>query len=273
LGNEVDVMRNSPFFADMPRTLLTAAYWAFVLYLLAPLTLMMLMSFKDANFIAFPIGRWTLDWYAKSLQDQQFLSAFGYTLVIAVASTVAATIIGVWIALMIAADGIWARTLLFALACLPAVVPGMISAISLRIFVRTIDMQTGTEAIILGHTVHAVPFVVVMVLTRLRSMPANLVDAARDLGADPIIAFFRVTLPFLGPAVVGGMIFCMLLSIDDFVRTFFLGGYQATLPMLIFAKIQGGMSPEINAMATLILIATAAIGLYAEYFTRRSRTR
>src|SRR5688572_21574287 len=72
--NEADVMRENPALFDTPRTLLAAAYWAFVLYLLAPLALMILMSFKDANFIAFPIGKWTLDWYAKSLQDQQFLS-------------------------------------------------------------------------------------------------------------------------------------------------------------------------------------------------------
>jgi len=77
----------------------------------------------------------------------------------------------------------------------------------------------------------------------------------------------------LTPALFGGMIFCVLLSIDDFVRTFFLGGYRPTLPMLIFAKVQGGMSPEINAMATLVLVVTAAVGLYAEYFTRRARTR
>jgi spermidine/putrescine transport system permease protein len=82
-----------------------------------------------------------------------------------------------------------------------------------------------------------------------------------------------VTLPYLKPAIAGGMIFCALLSIDDFVRTFFLGGYRTTLPMLIFAKVQGGMSPEINAMATLVLVATAAVGLYAERLTRRVRSR
>ena len=261
------------FFPDMPRTLLTMGYWAFVLYLLVPLTLMMAMSFKSANFVAFPIGDWTFDWYLKVMQDKQFLEACIYSILIAAATTAAATTIGVWIAMLIASsDGRWSA-LLFALACLPAVVPGMISAISLRIFISTIDMPTGTAAIILGHTVHAVPFVVVMALTRLRSMPANLVDAARDLGADSVVAFFRVTLPYLGPAIGGGMIFCVLLSIDDFVRTFFLGGYRPTLPMLIFAKVQGGMSPEINAMATLVLIVTAAVGLYAEYMTRRSRSR
>ncbi|MBX8782607.1 ABC transporter permease [Pseudochrobactrum algeriensis] len=264
-------MRN--LFHDAPRTALTATYWAFVIYLMLPLMLMMAMSFKDASFIAFPISEWTFDWYVKVMQDKQFLEAVIYSVLIAAATTLAATTIGTWIAMLIVAEGIKGQAIIFALACLPAVVPGMISAISMRIFISSIDMPTGTAAIILGHTVHAVPFVVVMVLTRLRTMPGNLVDAARDLGADSVVAFFRVTLPYLWPAIMGGMIFCVLLSIDDFVRTFFLGGYKPTLPMLIFAKVQGGMSPEINAMATLVLLVTAAVGLYAEYKTRRSRTR
>lgn len=264
-------MRN--LFHDAPRTALTATYWAFVIYLMLPLMLMMAMSFKDASFIAFPISEWTFDWYVKVMQDKQFLEAVIYSVLIAAATTLAATTIGTWIAMLIVAEGIKGQAIIFALACLPAVVPGMISAISMRIFISSIDMPTGTAAIILGHTVHAVPFVVVMVLTRLRTMPGNLVDAARDLGADSVVAFFRVTLPYLWPAIMGGMIFCVLLSIDDFVRTFFLGGYKPTLPMLIFAKVQGGMSPEINAMATLVLLVTAAVGLYAEYKPRRSRTR
>lgn len=260
------------YFTDAPKTALSASYWLFVIYLLLPLTLMMAMSFKDANFIAFPINDWTLSWYAKVLQDKQFLQAVGYSLFIAAMTTLFATIIGVWIALLISTEGIWGRAAIFALACLPAVVPGLINAISMRIFIRVLDIPTGTGAIILGHTVHAVPFVVIMVLTRLRSMPNNLIDAARDLGADNFIAFVRVTIPYLAPALIGGMIFCVLTSIDDFVRTFFLGGYQATLPMLIFAKVQSGMSPEINAMATIVLVVTAAVGLYAENFTRRSRS-
>jgi len=258
---------------DMPRTALTAAYWLFALYLFLPLLLMSAMSFKDANYVAFPIETWTLDWYAKVVQDKVFLSSIAYSLFIAVCTTISGTIVGTWIALLIAAEGVRFRPLIFGLACLPAVVPGMINAISMRIFIELIGMPTGTQAIILGHTIHGVPFVVVMVLTRLRSMPPNLVDAARDLGADNVVAFFRVTLPYLGPALAGGMIFCALLSIDDFVRTFFLGGYRTTLPMLIFAKVTGGMSPQVNAMATLILLITVAAGLYAERLTRRSRSR
>lgn len=260
-------------FSDLPRTSLGALYWAFILYLFLPLAVMMAMSFKDANFVAFPISEWTFNWYVTVMQDKQFLDAVFYSVMIAAATTLAATVLGVWIAMLIVAEGVRGQLVIFALAVLPAVVPGMISAISLRIFVSTIDLPTGTAAIILGHTVHAVPFVVVMALTRLRSMPGTLVDAARDLGADSVVAFYRVTLPYLGPALFGGMIFCVLLSIDDFVRTFFLGGYRPTLPMLIYAKVQGGMSPEINAMATLVLVVTAAVGLYAEYLTRRARSR
>ncbi|MCM2502565.1 ABC transporter permease [Aureimonas altamirensis] len=259
--------------ADGPRLALSAAYWLFVLYLLGPLLIMTALSFKDANFIAFPIGDMTLGWYMQVVQDQQFLSALWYSILIAVAVTLLSTVVGVWIAMLITAEGIWFRTLIFALACLPAVVPGMISAISIRIFVATLDIPTGTGAIILGHSIHAVPFVMIMALTRLRTMPPNLVDAARDLGADSFVAFWRITLPYLKPAIYGGMIFAALLSIDDFVRTFFLGGYRTTIPMLMFAKLQSGLSPDINAMATLILIATAVVGLYAEYATRRARSR
>jgi len=258
---------------DAPRTALTAAYWAFAIYLVVPLILMSAMSFKDSNFISFPIETWTLDWYVQAVQDRVFLSAFAYSLLIATMTTLAGTVIGTWIALLIASEGVWLRSVLFGLACLPAVVPGLINAISMRIYIEFLGIPTGTSAIVLGHTIHGVPFVVVMVLTRLRSMPPSLVDAARDLGADNVVAFFRVTLPYLGPAIAGGMIFCALLSIDDFVRTFFLGGYRTTLPMLIFAKVQGGMSPLVNAMATLILIITVVTGLYAERLTRRSGAR
>lgn len=257
--------------ADTPKLMLASGYWLFFIYLMLPLSLMIAMSFKDSNLIAFPIGDWTLDWYAKAIRDRQFLSACFYSVFIAAMSTISAMVIGLWVAVLIDSSDRRLQPFLYALACLPAVVPGMISAISLRIFANSIGLPPGTGAIIYGHTVHAVPFVVVMVLTRLRTMPSSLVEAARDLGADSLVAFMRVTVPYLAPAIFGGMIFGILLSIDDFVRTYFLGGYRPTLPMLIFAKVQGGMSPEINAMTTLVLIVTVAVGIYAEYMTRRSR--
>ena len=106
-------------------------------------------------------------------------------------------------------------------------------------------------------------------MARLSTLPKSQTEAARDLGADPIIAFLRITLPYLAPAIMGASIFCLLLSFDDFVRSFFLGGYEPTLPVLIFAKLKSGMSPEINAIATVALVITAVLGIWAERFTRR----
>ena len=97
------------------------------------------------------------------------------------------------------------------------------------------------------------------------------IEAARDLGADPLIAFLRITLPYLVPAILGASVFCLLLSFDDFVRSFFLGGYEPTLPVLIFAMLRSGMSPEINAISTVALVLTAAIGVWAERFTRKAK--
>ena len=154
---------------------------------------------------------------------------------------------------------------------LPAVTPGVISGISLRLFIKAIDLEPGTAAIILGHTIHNVPFITLMVLTRLNALKPSLIEASKDLGADELVTFFRITLPFLKPALIGACMFGLLVSFDDFIRSFFLGGFEPTLPVLIFAKLRSGMSPEINAISTLVLLITAALGIYAERFMRRQR--
>lgn len=251
------------------RILLSCVYWAFVLYVFVPLVLMVLMGFKDSKFIGFPIRAWTLDWYTGVFDDAAVPSAFLYSVVIAVLSTLIAILVGTWIAVLLEGRKFLGRTVMFGLTVLPALVPGIISAIAFRIYARWLGIEPGMGAIIWSHAVHNVPFVALVVMARLSTLPKSQIEAARDLGADPVIAFLRVTLPYLVPAVLGAGIFCLLLSFDDFVRSFFLGGYEPTLPVLIFAKLRSGMSPEINAIATVALVLTAAIGLWAERFTRR----
>lgn len=251
------------------RILLSCVYWAFVLYVFVPLILMILMGFKDSKFIGFPIRGWTLDWYAGVLGNAEVMSAFTYSVVIALLSTLISIFVGTWIAVLLEGRKFWGRAAVFGLAVLPALVPGIISAIAFRIYARWLGIEPGMGAIIWSHAVHNVPFVALVVMARLSTLPKSQIEAARDLGADPAIAFMRITLPYLVPAILGASIFCLLLSFDDFVRSFFLGSYEPTLPVLIFAKLKSGMSPEINAIATVALILTAAIGLWAERFTRR----
>ena len=252
------------------RVLLACVYWAFVLYVFVPLLLMVLMGFKDSKFIGFPIRSWTLDWYTGVFADAEVLSTFGYSIAIAILSTLISVIVGTWIAVLLEGKKFWGRASIFGLTLLPALIPGIISAIAFRIYARLLGIEPGMGAIIWAHAVHNVPFVVLVVMARLSTLPNSQIEAARDLGADPFIAFLRVTLPYLVPAILGASIFCLLLSFDDFVRSFFLGGYDPTLPVLIFAMLRSGMSPEINAIATVALVLTAAIGIWAERYTRRA---
>ncbi len=250
------------------RILMSILYWAFVIYLFIPLITMVLMGFKDSKFIGFPIRSWTLKWYTDVIQDFEVLSIFGYSMLIALSSTVIALIIGTWAAILLGPTKFRGKLVVFALICLPAIIPGIISAIALRIFAETISLNPGTLAIILSHTIHNVPFVVLVVMARLNSQPDSHIDAAKDLGADNLIAFFRVTLPYLKPALIGGSIFCMLISFDDFVRSFFLGGYEPTLPVYIFSQLRNGMSQIINAISAVALLITVIFGLFAERIIR-----
>ncbi|MFV2053292.1 ABC transporter permease [Aliiroseovarius sp. YM-037] len=251
------------------RILMSVFYWAFVIYLFVPLALMVVMGFKDSNFIGFPIKSWTMDWYTSVFADDEVMSVFGYSAIIGVTSMVISLAVGSWIAVLLTDRKFFGRVVILALTILPAVIPGIISAISFRIYARLLDIDPGMFAIIWAHAVHNVPFVALVVMARLSTLPKSYGEAARDLGADEMITFLRITLPYLKPALIGAGIFCLLLSFDDFVRSFFLGGYKPTLPVLIFAKLRSGMSPEINAIATIVLIMTAALGIWAERSMRK----
>ena len=251
------------------RTALVFVFWAFVFYLFVPLILMIVMGFKDSKFIGFPIRSWTFDWYLGVFDDTEVAQTFVYSMLIAFVSTLISILIGTWLAVLLNVQKFIGRAVIYGLMILPALVPGIISAIAFRIYARLLGIEPGMGAIIWAHAIHNVPFVTLVVMARLSTLPQSMRDAARDLGADPLITFMRVTLPYLTPALIGGSVFCLLLSFDDFVRSFFLGGYEPTLPVLIFAMLRSGMSPEINAISTVALILTAALGIWAERSSRR----
>lgn len=251
--------------------LLAGGYWVYIFYLCLPLTMMILMSFKDSRFIGFPIDSWTASWYLQIVRDWQLMRALGYTTLVAVLSTVLTLTISIWTAQFMTAFRFPGKMVVFAMLCLPAVMPGIISAISLRIFIRSVGLEPGFTALVMGQVIHNVPFATLMILARLGSLPATQIEAARDLGCNALGAFWRITLPYLRPAVLGATTFCMLLSYDDFVRAFFLGGYEPTLMVLLFAKLRAGMSPEINAISTIVLVVTAVVGVAAERASRRNR--
>jgi spermidine/putrescine transport system permease protein len=248
-------------------------YVLFAIYILAPLIVTILMSFRDNPYIGFPIESWTTKWYIQILGDGPLLWAFGMSVYVAVASTVLSLIVGLCVALRLDRPRIVGQSAFFALVCLPIVVPSVIQAVALRIFTRDLGMDPGPTSIILAHAVNSAPFVTLILLARLGNMPTYLVQCARDLGADPFVAFLRVTIPFLKPALIGSVIVAMMNSFDDFIRSLILGSSSPTLPVLLFQRMREGMSPALAAIATLIIVLTVTAGLYGDAMFRRMTLR
>ena len=251
------------------RLTLPVYFWLFVAYLYLPLLVMAAVGFRDSNFVAFPIQAWTTRWYQSVVFERDIMSSIWVSVKVALGATALSLTLGIPMAFFVAGLRGFRRAAMVAVIMLPAFLPVIVAAISLRMFIGVLGLQTGIGAIIFGHAVSTIPFVVVMILTRLGAMSPNLADAARDLGADEFIVFLRVTLPFLMPAIFGGAVFSMLLSFEDFVRSFFLGGFEPTFPVLLFSKLRFGFDPGLAAISTMVLVASIVIGLYAERFSRR----
>ncbi len=234
-------------------------YWAAVGLLCLPLGLIVLTSLTDAPLAGFPLGAPSLKWYAQALADPVNTRAFLLSVALAAMSAALAVIVGLWIAMAAAMLRPGARLLLLAGTLVPLVTPGIVHAISLRMAIRAIGLDPGVVAMLLGHVIHATPLAAVMVSVRLHTTPADLLDAARDLGAGPFGCFWNVQLPWLRPSLVGAAALAGLNSFDDFVRSFFLGGYNPTLPVLIFGRLRSGLTPEINALATLAVLCVVVL--------------
>jgi spermidine/putrescine transport system permease protein len=246
----------------MRRRVLATIYWAAVLASALPLGVIALTSLSEGTIVGFPLGPVGLRWYGTALADPAYRHAFALSVALAIGSAGLATVAGTWIALAATSfRSRWIRLALLGGALVPLVTPGIVHAIALRIAIRTIGLDPGPLAILLGHAIHATPYAAIMVSARLATMPTSLVDAARTLGAGPVAAFVRVVVPWLRPALLGAGGLAALSSFDDFIRSFFLGGYDPTLPVLIFGRLRSGLTPEINAVATLVLLVACAAGV------------
>lgn len=252
---------------------LPAIFWAFVVYLFLPLIVMAAMGLRDSKFVAFPIHKWTTHWYRDVLFDREILESLLLSFEVALMSTAISIFVGLPLAFLVARTSGISRAVAIAIIVLPAFLPVIVSSIALRMFIGRIGLETGTVAIAFGHAVGSVPFVVIMVLTRLNALNKNVVEAARNLGADDMIVLFRIVLPYLVPALLGAFMFCMLLSFEDFVRSFFLGGFKQTFPVLLFSRLRFGFDPGLAAISTLVLVTTTVVGLYAERYLRRRGLR
>jgi len=240
------------------------------LFLYAPILVLVAFSFNRGRLTAAWEG-FTLGWYLKLLDDVQVLTSLRNSLVVAFAATVICTVLGTAAALALHRHRFRRQAAVEAMVTLPIVVPEIVLASSLVLLFAAAGLGLGFTTVILAHVSFAVSYAVVVVRARLAGFDKSLEEAAADLGAGPWRTFFQVTLPGIAPGVLAAALLVFALSIDDYVITSFVAGVGATtLPVQIYSMVRSGITPEINAVSTLILVATSLL-LMAAYFLEQGR--
>ncbi len=226
------------------------------LFLYLPLVIVVVYSFNDSRLNAEWVG-FTWHWYGVLFNDEQMLEAAWNSLVIGVATSLIATVLGT---LAGYAMYRYRLRLLPVLVLTPIAIPEILMGVSLLIFFVMINLTLGMVSIILSHIAFCIGFVAIVVRSRLAGMDESLTEAARDLGATQWEAFRLITLPLIMPGIVAGALMAFTLSIDDFVITFFTAGPDSvTLPLQIYSMIKIAVTPEVNAVSTLLMLLTLVL--------------
>jgi putrescine transport system permease protein len=225
--------------------------------------ILVIYSFNKSKLVTVWAG-FSTKWYSELLANDAFLDAAWVTVKVAVLSSSIATVLGTMAAYVLVRGGrFFGRTLFSGMIYAPLVMPEVITGLSLLLLFIGMGLDRGVLTIVLAHTTFAMCFVSVVVSSRLMTFDNSLEEAALDLGASPLDAFRLVTLPIIAPAVISGWLLAFTLSLDDLVIASFTSGPSATtLPMKIWSSVRLGVSPEINALST-ILIAMVTIGVVA----------
>lgn len=260
-----------------PLLLLTIAVFGYAL-LYVPIVSVVIYSFNDSRLVTL-WGGFSLRWYRSLLANDELLEAAWLSFRIAVISASLATVFGAVIALALQRlRRLRGRLLLSGMVTAPLVMPEIITGLSLLfLFISMADligwpMSRGATTITIAHITFSMAYVVVVVRSRLASMDQSLEDAAMDLGGRPLAVFFDVTVPLLLPALVSGWLLAFTLSLDDLVISSFVSGPGATtLPMLIFSKVRLGVTPDINAITTIIIVLVGLAVTIAALLSRRRR--
>ncbi len=241
---------------DRALLLLTGLVYAF---LYAPILVLVFFSFNSTKNTQVWTG-FSLQWYGALLQDQSVLEAFRTSMIVGVTATAISTVIGTFTALALTRNRFRGKTFADSTIYAATVMPEIVVGVSLLVFFVAAGFKLGITTIIIAHVAFCISFVTIVVRARLAGMDRSIEEAAQDLGANPVETFLRVTLPLILPGVMAGALLAFTLSVDDFVITFFVSGVgSSTLPLKIYSMIKFGVSPVINALSTVVLIATMVL--------------
>lgn len=244
------------------------------IFLYAPIIALAIFSFNDSKSMAKWNG-FSLRWYKELFQNERILDALYYTLIIAVIASVVATIIGT-----ITAIGIHkmrhgkVKGLLLNVNYLPVLNPDIVTGVALMSLYVFVNLEFGFKTMLLSHIVFDIPYVILSVLPKLKQLPANIEDAAMDLGATPWYTMRKVILPQIKPGIISGMLLAFTMSIDDFVISFFTtGNGVSNLAIEVYSMTRRGLTPEINALSTLMFVSVLILLILSNISANKKSTQ
>jgi len=248
------------------KALLSIYFWLFLAFLLAPLVVLVVFAFDDSTTATLPLEGLTTSWFSEAFTNGQLMSALVRSAVIAVAAAIIATGLGLMASVGLTSDRLRLRSLTVASLMLPLVVPYISLAVGLVILLQALAVQTSLTAVVLGHVVIALPFAILVLLPRLRTLDPSMNEAARDLGASDLTAFRLITLPLLGPALVSSFLISFVTSFDEFaIASFLAPSGQPTYPVFLYASSRTpALLPQVIAIGTLVIAFSLGLVLVAE---------
>ena len=246
------------------------AYVVVVLvWLFAPIAVVVLFSFSTSPRMMLPFQGWTLDWYAAALSESLLQRAIVNSIILAGVTAVVATVIGVSFSFGVVKLRRRARGVFVTGSLLPAAVPVLVVGMALAVLFRTLGQPPSLVNAAVGHILIALPFVILTMNARLETFDFSTLDAARDLGASPLRTFRDITFPLIRPSVIGAALLAIALSLDEFVVTFFNIGSLMTVPVYIWGLVRKGIDPSVNALATMTLVTLVVLVVVSNLVGRR----
>jgi ABC-type spermidine/putrescine transport system permease subunit II len=236
--------------------------WAVLVYifLFAPIVLLVLFSFNANKYGTFPFTGWTTDWYGQVFSDYQIKDALSTSLKVAAEVTLISTVVGTAAAFPLVRSRLPFRSGVRIGFILPIMIPGLLIGVSLLVLLTsTFHFQLSPQTAVIGQAVYTTPFVLLIVAARLQGFDPALERAASDLGANTFRRLRHVVLPLIMPAIFAGALLVFTLSLDEFIITLFLIGGHNTLPIYIYTQVKFGITPEVNALASLLLAASLTL--------------
>lgn len=239
-------------------------------FMFIPITVVVILSFNPQQFGSFPMQGFSFRWYLKLAQDETILHAFRNSLQLGALTAAISTSIGILAAMAFVRYEFPGKNTLNTLLLAPIMIPEVILGVALLLFIRWLQQPKSFLMLLIGHVVITLPYVLLVVQARLVSIERVYEEAALSLGANPFQTFKEITLPLLMPAILAGMLFAFTISFDDVTATLFWAtAVNQTVPVKILGMLRNSISPEINALGTVMIILTVSTPLLAGYLSRR----